>query len=420
MADFPRKMLTCSFCSKSQQEVRKLIAGPNVFICDECVALCNNIIASDQAQNMKTSRGGKMMTPKDIVELHLDPYVIGQGEAKQVLAVAIYNHYKRLQYQAKEGGVELAKSNILLVGPTGSGKTLLAQTLARMLGVPLAIADATTLTEAGYVGEDVESIIQKLLQNCDYDVEKAQQGIVYIDEIDKVSRKSGAPTVTRDVSGEGVQNALLKILEGTLVTIPPKGGKKIMGGDMLEVNTSNILFICSGAFDGLAKLVQNRTEKSGIGFGAAVHSKSDSSVVSKFLSEVTQEDLISFGMVPELIGRIPVVAVLKELGESELVQILTQPKNALVKQFQMFFAMDDVRLDVTDDALLAWAKKAITSKTGARGLRTVLEKTLLGIQYALPTLNKDETVEAVTINSDVVSGKIEPIITYKKTEVQTL
>lgn len=411
--------LYCSFCSKSQHEVRKLISGPRVFICDECVALCNDIIETDQKKELKDARSGKMTTPKDIVELSLDPYVIGQDDAKRKLAVAVYKHYKRLQHQPKQGEAELAKSNILLIGPTGSGKTLLAQTIARMLDVPFAIADATTLTEAGYVGEDVESIIQKLLQNCDHDVEKAQRGIIYIDEIDKISRKSSASTVTRDVSGEGVQNALLKILEGTFVTIPPKGGKKMMGGETLEVNTSNILFICGGAFSGLEKLVRNRTEKSGIGFGAAVHSKDDAQNTNKFLRSVSQEDLINFGMIPELVGRIPVVAVLEELDEVALTRILTEPKNALVKEFQKFLEMDDVKLYVTDDALVAWAKKAIKSKTGARGLRTVLEETLQGIQFILPTLNKDGTIESVTINGDVVSGETEPIIEYKKNETQS-
>lgn len=409
----------CSFCSKSQYEVEKLIAGQNGFICNECVELCNDIIASEKATNSNNAHSENKMTPQRIVSTCLDPYVIGQDRAKQILAVAVYNHYKRLGHQPKKGGVELSKSNILLIGPTGSGKTLLAQTLARMLDLPLVITDATTLTEAGYVGEDVESIVQKLLQACDYDVDRAQRGIVYIDEIDKIARKSGSGSaLNRDVSGEGVQNALLKILEGTMVTVPRKGEKRTMGGETVEVNTSNILFICGGAFAGLEKLVQNRTEKSGIGFGASVYSNSDTHNTGTFLKKVTPEDLKNYGLIPELIGRIPVVATLEELNEAALVQILTEPINAPIKQFQTLFEIDNVKLVVTQDALLACAQKALKAKTGARGLRTVLEEALLNIQFNLPTLNEDGCVERVEITGSVVSGTAEPTIVYKERELK--
>lgn len=411
------KGLNCSFCGKNQKEVRKLISGPNVLVCDECVALCNDILAAELKENANTVHSEKQMTPRHIVSAYLDPHVIGQDRAKQILAVAVYNHYKRLKYQPKDGEPELSKSNILLIGPTGSGKTLLAQTLALSLDVPFVIADATTLTEAGYVGEDVENIIQKLLQNCDYDVEKAQRGIIYIDEIDKLSRKADQSSATRDISGEGVQQALLKLLEGTMASVPPRGGRKHPGEDFLQVNTSNILFICGGAFEGLEKLIFARTTKSSIGFSANVHSKTDAQT-STILHSVTQEDLIKFGMIPELAGRIPVIATLEALDEAALVKILTKPKNAIIKQFQTLFAIDGVKFVATPDAILTIAQKAFKGKTGARALRKILEDLLLQTQYDLPTLNEHGSVESVEITGSVVSGATQPIVVYKQREVK--
>jgi len=405
------KLLYCSFCGKSQNEVRKLIAGPAVYVCDECVELCNDIIRQE-LQDRVQEAVDKLPKPKEIKAV-LDEYVIGQERAKKVLSVAVYNHYKRLRTQRKKNDVELAKSNILLIGPTGSGKTLLAETLARFLDVPFTIADATTLTEAGYVGEDVENIIQKLLQKCDYDVEKAESGIVYIDEIDKISRKSDNPSITRDVSGEGVQQALLKLIEGTVAAIPPQGGRKHPNQEFLQVNTANILFICGGAFAGLEKVIRDRSEKGGIGFSAEVKSKDDRKHIGELLAGVEAEDLIKFGLIPEFVGRLPVVATLEELDEDALVRILTEPKNALVKQFHRLFEMENCELDIRDDALRTIATKALERKTGARGLRTILEGTLLDIMYELPST---EDIAKVVVDDAVIRGEIPPYLIYQPSE----